>query len=201
LRYRTPLARSVTPVITLVKGGKAGLYRRASKFGFRVGPKTLRATPTLAVADARPGTAPLPCWCEGKKIWPLTKSSQMCVSLCHRQLRQRKAFAVYPVPSIRANGGVKPAGRLRFSGTKTMSIKCFSPLLLALVGGLVLSLGGCMAAIPLAQMALSQTSSGNPACSGCTTTLAAGPMGDVSKGVTDSFRKWTGGAPTELTAK
>jgi hypothetical protein len=82
-----------------------------------------------------------------------------------------------------------------------MSIKCLSPLLLALLGGLVLSLGGCMAAIPLAQMALSQTSSGNSACSGCTNTVAAGPMGDVSKGVTDSFRKWTGGAPTELTAK
>jgi hypothetical protein len=81
-----------------------------------------------------------------------------------------------------------------------MSIIRFSPRLLAIVCGLGVSLGGCVA-VPLAQLALSQASSGDRACSGCATNTAAGPMGDLSKGVSDSFRKWTGGTPTEVTVK
>jgi hypothetical protein len=82
-----------------------------------------------------------------------------------------------------------------------MSIKRLSPLLLAIGCGLGLSLGGCVAAIPLAQMALSQPSSGDRTCSGCAANTTAGPMGDLSKGISDTFHKWTAPAPTEVTAK
>jgi hypothetical protein len=80
-----------------------------------------------------------------------------------------------------------------------MPIKRISPL--ALVCGLGLSLGGCVAAIPLAQMAISQAPSADRACSGCVTDKAAGPVGDISKGLSDSFHKWTGSAPAEVTVK
>jgi hypothetical protein len=82
-----------------------------------------------------------------------------------------------------------------------MPIKRVSPLPLAIVCGLGLSLGGCMAAIPLAQMALSRPTPSDRACPGCTTNTAASPMGDISKGLSDTFHKWTSTTPTEVTAK
>jgi hypothetical protein len=57
---------------------------------------------------------------------------------------------------------------------------------------LALALGGCVAA-PLAQMAITQMTP-KPTClvaSGCQTGEAAGSFGDISKGLSDSFRKLT----------
>jgi hypothetical protein len=82
-----------------------------------------------------------------------------------------------------------------------MPTRHVSPRLLAIVCGLGLSLGGCMAAIPLAQMAISRPSSSDQPCAGCATNTLAGPMGDISRSVSDSLRKWTGGSPEDVSAK
>jgi hypothetical protein len=111
-----------------------------------------------------------------------------------------KSVAVHPVPPVRAHGGINASRMAEPFRNQSMPIKRFSPRLLVLVCGLGLSLGGCVA-IPLAQMAISRAPSADPACTGCATNAAAGPMGDISKGVSDSFHKWTGGAPAEATPK
>ncbi|MGD0107305.1 MAG: hypothetical protein ABSC06_25190 [Rhodopila sp.] len=74
------------------------------------------------------------------------------------------------------------------------------PVLLACT--LALSLGGCVAA-PLAQMAVTQMVPAQPACtpgSSCPTNAVADSVGEISKGVTASFRKLIGSAPDQLTA-
>jgi hypothetical protein len=60
---------------------------------------------------------------------------------------------------------------------------------------LAVALGGCVA-VPLAQIAVSQMSSANSSCPGCST----GALGDISKGVSDSFHKLTGAAPDSAMA-
>ena len=78
-----------------------------------------------------------------------------------------------------------------------MPSKRLSPSLLALSSLLGLSLSGCMA-VPLAQIAISQGPSADRACSGCAAAMAAGPIGDIGKGVGDSFRKLPGGATSDI---
>jgi hypothetical protein len=82
----------------------------------------------------------------------------------------------------------------------SMTIKFFSLCLPAVACGLAISLGGCMA-VPLAQMALSQAPAADRTCAGCVTNANAGKIGDLTRGVTDSLRKWAGDAPAETTAK
>ena len=80
-----------------------------------------------------------------------------------------------------------------------MSSQYFSPISLVAGCALALGLSGCVAA-PLAQMAVLQMT--KPSCTagpGCSTNVAANSFGDMSKGVTDSFHKLTGGAPDTQT--
>jgi hypothetical protein len=63
---------------------------------------------------------------------------------------------------------------------------------------LLLGLSGCIAAAPLAQMAVSQKAPAKPPCvagPNCPADMAAGSFGDMSRGITDSFHKLTGGTP------
>jgi hypothetical protein len=64
---------------------------------------------------------------------------------------------------------------------------------------LAVALGGCVA-VPLAQIAVSQMSSANPPCPGCSGGAPTGALGDISKGVSDSFHKLTGAAPDSAMA-
>ena len=67
---------------------------------------------------------------------------------------------------------------------------------------LALGLSGCVAA-PLAQMAVTQMVPAQPACtpgSNCPANAVAGSLGEISKGVTDSFHKLIGSSPDQMTA-
>jgi hypothetical protein len=83
---------------------------------------------------------------------------------------------------------------------QAMPMKRLSPRLPVLICALGLSLSGCVA-VPLVEMAISQAPSADRACSGCATNPTASPLANLSKGVSDSFHKLTGAAPTEVTAK
>jgi hypothetical protein len=76
-----------------------------------------------------------------------------------------------------------------------MSSKHFSPRRPTITCILALSLSGCVAA-PLAQMVVSQMAPAKPACApgpGCQSNGTPGSFAGLSKGITDSFQKWTGG--------
>ena len=74
-----------------------------------------------------------------------------------------------------------------------MSPKRFFPHLPFTACILALGLSGCVA-VPLVQMAVSQMA--KPPCvagPGCQTSVSTSSFGDISRGVTDSFHKLTGG--------
>jgi hypothetical protein len=74
-----------------------------------------------------------------------------------------------------------------------MSMQLSSVRRHAVACGLLLGLSGCVAAVPLAQMAVTQMAPPPAPCaapSGCQT----GGFGDISKGISSSFGKLMGGS-------
>jgi hypothetical protein len=68
---------------------------------------------------------------------------------------------------------------------------------------LVLGLTGCVAAVPLGQLAVKQMSPARPPCVAgpeCQSTLPVGSLGSLTKGFTDSVHKLAGEMPDPQTA-
>ena len=77
-----------------------------------------------------------------------------------------------------------------------MLSKHFTPGPIVVACSIAIGLGGCVAAVPLGQMAAQQMAPVKPACtpaSGCSATTAAGSIDDVSTGLTASLRTLTSG--------
>jgi hypothetical protein len=77
-----------------------------------------------------------------------------------------------------------------------MPIKLPSASTAVFASALLLGLSGCVAAIPLGQMAVSQMAPTQIPCAtgaGCQAGGSGGALGDISKGLSASFANLTGG--------
>lgn len=84
-----------------------------------------------------------------------------------------------------------------------MPLRYFSLGLLIITSALAFALNGCVAALPLGQLAMERTAAAGASCatgSNCASTMPNGSFSDLSKGLSDSFHGLTGDGPQAVTA-